>query len=418
MKNTFLLTLSLCLSGLIVTACGGSGSSTTSTVQPTPAPPTTPPTSSSSVGPATCTNGKADGFDCNGFNLAKRVPNEDMGGTTGNDIWGWTDPANGDEYALMGQTDGTAFVRITDPQNPVFVGRLPTATIASPWRDIKTYNNYAFIVADRSNDHGMQIFDLTKLRGVTDGRNFTADARYTEVTSSHNVAINENNGHAYIVGSNTCDEGLHIVDITTPTTPVFKACHNDQPETHDAQCLSYSGPDPDYVGKDICIGSNASSIGVTDVTDSSNPITVSNISYPNLGYTHQAWLDDTQRYLIVNDETDETSQNVNTGTIVIDMLDLDNPVYLYTHRGTKASIDHNLYIIDTKVYEANYTAGLQLLEFTGLASDTFTETAFFDTHPESDAATYDGAWSVYPYFASGNIIVSDIQRGLFILTPQ
>lgn len=407
------ITLSLCTIGIV--SCGGGGSSPNPPpVQVTPPPPLPP----SNFGPADCVNGLAAGFSCRGFNLAKRVPNADMGGTTGNDIWGWTDPLDGHEYALMGQTDGTAFVRVTDPLNPVFVGRLPTATIESPWRDIKVYNDHAFIVADRSNDHGMQIFDLTKLRAVNDGRNFTADARYTGVTSAHNIVINEQSAHAYIVGSNTCDEGLHILDISTPTAPNFQACHRDQPETHDAQCVNYIGPDPDYAGREICIGSNADSIGITDVTNKTSPQTVSNTVYPNLGFVHQTWLDDTHRYLIVNDETDETGQGVNTSTIVLDLLDLDAPTYLYTHRGTKAAIDHNLYIVGTKVYESNYTAGLQLLEFTGLASNTFTETAFFDTHPESDAATTDGAWSVYPFFPSGNIIVSDIQRGLFILTPQ
>lgn len=414
MRQT-LTAIALCLGALGLASCGGSGSGSSATpVAVTPPPP--PP--SSTVGPADCVNGMAAEFSCSGFNLAKRVPNEDMGGTTGNDIWGWTDPSDGNEYALMGQTDGTAFVRVTDPQNPVFVGRLPTASIESPWRDIKVFDNHAFIVADRSDDHGMQVFNLTKLRGVSDGRNFTADARYTGVTSSHNIVINEQSAHAYIVGSNTCDEGLHILDISTPTAPIFRACHSDQPETHDAQCVNYTGPDPDYAGREICIGSNAESIGITDVTNKTSPKTVSNLVYPDLGFVHQAWLDDTHRYLIVNDETDETGQGVNTSTIVLDLLDLDNPTYLYTHRGTKAAIDHNLYIIGTKVYESNYTAGLQLLEFTGLASNTFTETAFFDTHPESDAATFDGAWSVYPFFPSGNIIVSDIQRGLFILTPQ
>lgn len=411
MRQT-LSAIALGLSTLGVVSCGGGGSSSTP-VQVTPPPP--PP---STLGPADCVGGMAAGFSCSGFNLAKRVPNADMGGTTGNDIWGWTDPSDGNEYALMGQTDGTAFVRVTDPQNPVFVGRLPTATIDTPWRDIKVFDNHAFIVADRSEDHGMQVFDLTKLRGVSDGRTFTADARYTGVTNSHNIVINEQSAHAYLVGSNTCDEGLHILDISTPTSPIFRACHSDQPETHDAQCVNYIGPDPDYVDREICIGSNAENIGITDVTNKTSPQTVSNVVYPNLGFVHQAWLDDTHRYLIVNDEADETGQGVNTSTIVLDLLDLDNPIYLYTHRGTKTAIDHNLYIVGTKVYESNYTAGLQLLEFTGLASNTFTETAFFDTHPESDAATFDGAWSVYPFFPSGNIVVSDIQRGLFILTPQ
>ncbi len=422
MMRSTLTAISLCLSTLGLAALGltacSSGSNTAPPIAVVPPPPPPPPPPPSTVGPADCVSGMAAGFACDGLNLAKRVTPADLGGVNGNDIWGWVDPANSDEYALMGMTNGTTFVRVTDPQNPVIVGRLATETTTAPWRDIKVYQNHAFIVADGAGAHGMQIFDLTKLRGVSDNRVFTQDTHYSGVTNSHNVVINEDSGYAYLVGTNTCDEGLHIIDIRTPTSPAFVTCHDAQPETHDAQCVNYIGPDPDYTSAEICIGSNADSIGVTDVSVKSAPATISNIAYPGLGFVHQAWLDDSHRYLIVNDETDETGQGVNTSTIVLDLLDLDNPVYLYTHRGSKASIDHNLYIIGTKVYESNYTAGLQILEFTGLASDSFTETAFFDTHPESDAATFNGAWSVYPYFPSGNIIVSDIERGLFILTPQ
>ncbi len=49
-----------------------------------------------------------------------------MQGTGGNDIWGWADPMTGREYALMGMTDGTAFVDVTDPDNPAVLGKLPT----------------------------------------------------------------------------------------------------------------------------------------------------------------------------------------------------------------------------------------------------------------------------------------------------
>ncbi|MCA9294836.1 MAG: hypothetical protein KDA20_13595, partial [Phycisphaerales bacterium] len=34
--------------------------------------------------------------------------------------------------------------------------------------------------------------------------------------------------------------------------------------------------------------------------------------------------------------------------------------------------------------------------------------------PEDDAITFNGLWSVYPYFASGTIIGSDRERGLFV----
>jgi choice-of-anchor B domain-containing protein len=97
----------------------------------------------------------------------------------GSDIWGWTDPLTGKEYALVGQTTGTAFVDISDPVNPIFKGTLNTATTSSLWRDIKVYKNHAYIVAE-STDHGIQVFDLTQLRAEGSGKTFTATARFTD----------------------------------------------------------------------------------------------------------------------------------------------------------------------------------------------------------------------------------------------
>ena len=44
--------------------------------------------------------------------------------------------------------------------------------------------------------------------------------------------------------------------------------------------------------------------------------------------------------------------------------------------------------------------------------------AYFDVNPETDAAAFDGSWSVYPFFGSGTVLVSSITRGLFVLRPQ
>src|SRR5690554_7849912 len=104
-----------------------------------------------------------------------------MGGTSGtdaNDIWGWTDPLTGREYAPVGLSNGTSFVDVTDPSNPVYLGRLPAHSENSLWRDIKVYADHAFVVSE-AWDHGMQIFDLTRLRDVANPpATFTADAHY------------------------------------------------------------------------------------------------------------------------------------------------------------------------------------------------------------------------------------------------
>ncbi len=120
---------------VIICGCGGGGGGS-------PAP-TIPPPQQLSIGPEICAGGSAGDFQCSGISLSKRVSLETMGGTGGNDIWGWFDTQTGNEYALTGLTNGTAFVDVSNPEDPVFLGHLPTETTVSIWRDIKVYQDHA-----------------------------------------------------------------------------------------------------------------------------------------------------------------------------------------------------------------------------------------------------------------------------------
>jgi len=393
---------------MAICACGGGGNSA-----PSPPPPTPP----LSTGPDVCTNGSAGGFACLGISLSKRLALETMNGTGGNDIWGWFDAQSGNEYALMGLRNGTAFVDVSNPQDPVFLGNLPTQTVESAWRDIKVYQNHAYIVADNAGAHGMQVFDLTRLRGLAAPQTFAADVVYGDFGSAHNVAINVDSGFAYAVGTNTCQEGLHIINISTPINPMFAGCHSTV-ETHDTQCVNYQGPDTDHLNREVCVSSNKDHVEVVDVTAKFAPLTISSTTYPQLGFVHQGWLTEDHRFFLLGDESDESDFNVPTRTHVFDVSDLDAPVYVFAYEATTAATDHNLYVLGNRVFEANYTSGLRVLEFGDLANSELMEIAFFDTVPTSDASGFSGAWSVYPYFPSGTIIVSDTTNGLFVLSMQ
>ena len=339
-----------------------------------------------------------------------------MGGVAGNDIWGWADPVSGNEYALMGMNTGTAFVDVTDPENPVHLGRLPSHTVASAWRDIKVYQDYAYIVADNAGDHGMQVFDLTRLRGLVGSQIFNADMRYGDFGNAHNLVINESTGFAYAVGTNTCGGGLHIIDITTPINPQFAGCYSSS-DTHDSQCVIYNGPDVDHLGQEICISSNENHVEIVDVTIKFSPVAIAAQTYPDIGFTHQGWLTEDHRYFFLGDELDEINFGSATRTHVFDLTDLDAPVHLFAYTATTTAIDHNMYVLSNFLYQANYTSGLRVLEFGDLSmGDIIQERLFFDTYPASNAAIFSGAWSVYPYLPSGTLIVSDIANGLFVLS--
>ena len=401
--------LALLSSLTALAACGGGGIA--GGIPPSPPP----PPAQLSTGPAACAGGVAADFTCSGVSLAARVPYAAMGGAGGNDLWGWVDGQTGNEYALLGMSNGTAFVDVTDPQNPVFVGMMPTQTVPSGWRDIKVYQDHAYVVADLAGAHGMQVFDLTRLRGVAAPQNFSADVVNGDFENAHNLAINEDTGFAYAVGTNTCAGGLHMVDLSTANNPVFAGCHAAF-AVHDAQCVVYQGSDADYAGNEICFNSAETVVEIADVTNKAAPATISTSTYPQLGFVHQAWLTEDHRFLLVGDESDEGIFSVPTRPQVFDVTDLDNPVFVSAYEAATQTIDHNLYVLGNRVYEANYTSGLRVLEFTDLSINDLTEIAFFDTFPASEAVAFDGAWSVYPFLPSGTIIVSDVTNGLFVLT--
>lgn len=368
-----------------------------------------------------CIDGMAGEYPCDGYDLMSHIPisvlANTMGNPEGSDIWGWTDTATGKEYALFGTTNSTAFIDVTNPINPIFLGRIDTQTSTSFWRDVKVYNNHAFIVADNVGAHGMQVFDLTRLRDITNPPiALTPDAVYSEFGSAHNIVINEDSGYAYPVGtsrSGTYQGGPLFVNIQNPTNPVGEGGFNGY--AHDAQVVTYNGPDSDYTGREILIGSNENEVVIADVTDKSNPITIATIDYNNIGYTHQGWFTEDKKYFILGDETDEQGFGNNTRTIVFDFTDLDNPAFHVDYFGPSAAIDHNGYVKGNTYFQASYTAGLRLIDITNIASGTMTEVGYFDTHPENNNTSFNGAWSVYPYFTSGNILISDIERGLLIV---
>lgn len=367
----------------------------------------------------TCVSGFAGIYPCNNIDLQARLSFLEMGGvsaTRGNDCWGWTDPLTNKEYAIMGCTSHTAFVDISNPTSPVYLGKVvSTNNVSSTWRDIKVYNNYAFIVSEAAN-HGMQVFDLTRLRTVTTPQTFTVDAFYSGFGNCHNIAINEATGFAYCIGSNTFSGGPHVVNIQNPTNPVFSFGYASQNYTHDAQIIIYNGPDADHIGKEIYFGANENKVVIIDVTNKSNPILLSTFTYSNVGYSHQGWLTADSKYWILGDELDETNFGFNTKSVIVDVSNLDAPVLKGNYFGTTPSIDHNGYTLNNEFYLANYRAGLRVMSTAGIdATSTMNEVAFFDTYPTSNTAQFNGAWSTYPYFASGNVLISDIERGLFIV---
>ncbi|ROP37122.1 choice-of-anchor B family protein [Saccharothrix texasensis] len=368
---------------------------------------------------APCVNGKADIYPCKNVDLLSVLPLASIGGGNGNDIWGWTDPSSGKEYAVVGRTNGTAFVDVSTPTSPRYLGNLPSNGGSSSWRDMKVYRNHAFIVADAISGHGMQVFDLTRLRTVTTPQTFTADALYRGFGPAHNIAINEETGFAYAIGSNTCSGGPHIVDIRTPKSPAQAGCVSQDGYTHDTQCVVYRGPDQAYRGREICFNSNEDTLTIVDVTTKSAPVQIVRKAYSGAQYSHQGWLTEDQRYFLLDDELDESrGTDKRTKTYIWDLAKLSSPVHTGTYNSPATAIDHNQYIKGRYSYQANYQAGLRILDVSAVSSARLTEAGYFDIYPASDTARFNGAWSNYPYFASGIVLVNGIEQGLVVVRPN
>ena len=400
-------------------------------------------------------NGKEYEFECDGYDLMGYISLDEMNADSGNDSWGWTDSSTGKEYALMGLDNGTGIIDISIPTSPLYLGKIPTATEPSSWRDLKVFNDHVFIVSE-AEGHGMQVFDLKQLRGLNIKKNFTADYTYTGYGQAHNIAINIETGYAYTAGSGVAGNGrpgfgIHALNISDPSSPVLELQLPDFGYSHDAQIINYKGPDSDYFDKEIYVGSNETKVVFVDVTDKTSPQLISEFFYDD-EYTHQAWLTEDHSFALLGDELDELDKstqpwslktNVQTRTIVIDIRDLDNPTLHFNYLSDTEAIDHNGYVLGSNYYLASYTSGMRVIDIINIEQKSFSEVGFFDTHADnhdhnlikntsnvwSDPGDHDGkkgqeieafngAWNVYPFFKSENIIISDINSGLFIVKKK
>jgi len=366
-------------------------------------------------------------YPCRNVHLEAYLPLSEMNATLANDLWGKT--INGIEYAVVGLSDGTSFISLDDTTNPIVIGKLPGRGRDSWWRDVKTYQNFAVIVADTAN-HGLQVFDMNQLEEFHKETEFINKTKLLEETAhfdgfgnAHNLFINEDSATAYVVGSDKCNGGLYMINLTFPELPSFLHCYGDRGYTHDVQCVVYDGPDKYFIGREICFAANENTLDIIDVTKKTKPQLISSFTYDDHGYIHQGWLTKNKKYFVLDDEYDELYNIVeNTRTVICDVQDLKNPILHDIYYGNSTSIDHNLYIRNDLIFQANYMAGFRILDGSSLSSsdsyDGLTELGYFDIYPQSDDNQFNGAWSNYPFYKSKIVTVSGIEQGLFVLRPD
>jgi len=388
-----------------------------------------------------CESGRIKSMDCENVELLAYLPQRAMDGAGGYDIWGWTDSTTGREFAVVGGSKGTAFVEVTDPVNPKYLGTLPFHSNVKGMAGVKVYKNHAFVVVEGAKA-GLQVFDLTQLRDVRNApATFAETAHYGNFGNAHTITLNPETGFAYPTGvtaeGETCGGGLHMIDVRTPAKPIFAGCYAGadvaQPGggerfvqggpgmgnsyVHDAQCVMYHGPDTRYRGREICLASAilAAAVDIVDVTDKQHPKRIGAATYPSAMLPHQGWFTDDQRYFFLDDEGDEsfgTAQH--TRTIGFDMSNLEDPVVLVEFLNPRTTAtDHNLYIRGRYMYQSNYGAGLRIVDIADPKNPK--EVGFLDTAPDiGDGPGMNlGSWGNYPFFKKNVVAVAS--KGLFLV---
>jgi choice-of-anchor B domain-containing protein len=340
------------------------------------------------------------------------MPLSDFGvasGGNGNSCFGYTSPS-GREYALFGHSNGTAIVEVTQPGNPVIVGQIPGPV--SLWRDVRSFGSYAY--AGSEGGGGIQVLDLAQVDNgiVTLANTITTGGS----SATHTLALNPDSGRLYRAGGG--GNGLRIYDLNSnPASPTYLGAWPDR-YVHEAQVVTYptGGPGGGPRELAICCGGLGSGytdtgIDIVDVTNGAAPVSLLHIGYGQSNYSHQAWLSPDRQFLFHNDEVDGRPY-----TRVFNASNLNAPTPVLTYVGeyqNGVTVDHNLYTKDSRVFHANYRSGLRVYD-TSSGATSPTLVAWFDTYPEDDGGGYNGLWNNYPYFASGTVIGSDIDRGFFV----
>jgi len=298
------------------------------------------------------------------------------------DVWGYVNPANGKEYALMGHLgpdpSGISIFDVSDPTAPVQVAQMND--IAG--FDLKVYQNYMYSVTGGS-------FGIGSITDLTDPANPVVVGTFP---SSHNITITAN---GLLIAESP---GLKIYSLANPTSPQLLWQGGVFNEGHDATVMGnilY-----DFHGRE--------NTNIYDISSPGEPILRGIISDPSIAYNHSGYPVGNGNVLLIADELARTGA---ADITVWDISDLSNPTRIGEYRDDSAIV-HNIYVIGSLAYVSYYSAGFRIFDVSDPANLTLL--AEFDTSPDFATQDFNGAFGVYPFAPSGVIYVSDIENGLYL----
>lgn len=319
-------------------------------------------------------------------------------------ICGYVDSL-GNEYALVGASLGMSIVDVSNPATPTEVLQVPGPD--NLWKEIKVRGKYAYVTSEGGG--GLQIINLSSLpntSGVT-SHSWTGDGAIAgQLNTIHALHIDQN--FVYLYGSNLFNGGAVVADITDPWNPTYVGNY-EMGSSSDAYV--HDG----YVRNDTLYAGHIYSgyFSVVDFTDKANPIELVNQYTPN-NFTHNTWLSTNGKTLFTTDEVD------NSYLTAYDLSDLSNVAELDRIQSNpgSGSMVHNTHILNVNgndfAVTSWYADGFTIVD--AGRPQNLVQVANYDTYTGSGGGS-EGAWGVYPYLPSGTIIISNIDEGLFVLSP-
>ena len=324
--------------------------------------------------------------------------------------WGWFQSSLNKEYAIVGASNGVYFIDVTIPATPTVCAFVPGKG-GCTWREIKTYQNYCYVVSDDGAPNTFQIMDMSTLPAtVTLVHNGT-----TYFERGHTITIDQNKMY---VGGVTYSASLgasamDVYSLATPTAPLLL-----RKVTQDIPSISYVH---DMYVRNDTVYASCGYQGLQVLKFNANN-TFSQLGsytgYAGSVYNHASMLTQNGKYLFFCDEV-PTAQPMK----FINVQNLSNIQPVQTFNPHPNTTPHNPYLIgNNKAIISCYQDGLYIYDISSPGNAVIA--GFFDTHPQAGfnvgnyfGNDYRGNWGAYPYLPSGIIVAQDMQNGIFILDP-
>ncbi|MEY2799431.1 MAG: hypothetical protein RI934_419 [Bacteroidota bacterium] len=318
-------------------------------------------------------------------------------------IWGYVD-TTGKEYALVGANNGLSVVNVTNPDQPFKRFFIPGPT--SSWREVRTWGKYAYVTTEAGT--GVKIVDMSHFPDTIYSKNYTGDGAVAGFIDQIH-ALHIDNGKLYLYGGNHQSGRAKVFSLSDPWNPHYLGTVSNN-YVHDG-----------YVRNDTLYSAQIYN-GTLEIIDARNPSApvVINTQVTPKQFTHNSWMSTNRKVIYTTDEV------ADAWVTAYDISDYSNIKELdrYQSPASKGSICHNTYVLNNSAVTGHntdflltsyYTDGVTIVDAS--RPDNLVQVGNYDTSPTYTGGTFNGAWGVYGFLPSGNLLISDIENGLFVLTP-